>query len=239
VAETLRNEISTQLAGEHFAYTSFESSTRTNHQLWEEEVVETEQGILRRLIAIDGRPLSPEKQKSEDERVAQQIIHPEKSRGPNVDRAPDEKNRQRILTALTTAFVFTYGGEVEGCKIVHFAPNSAFKPASTQEHILSFLEGTAYVNESQKRFCSIDATLSQKVEIGFGLIGVLEKGGHVHIDRMQAAPGAWENSRVKLHVVGRTFVVRNASQDIDQKRTNIREIPAHLTLAQAAEFIKR
>lgn len=239
VSETLRNEISTRLAGEHFVFTSVERSTRTDHHLWEEKVVETEQGILRRLIAVDGQPLSKEKQKSEDERIAWLIGHPDKARQENFDRTPDEKNGQRILHALTTAFTFTYEGEIQGCKVVHFTGNPAFKPSSSQEHILPLLEGTAYVNESHKRFCRIDATLSKRVEIGFGLLATLEKGGHVHIERVQTASDAWENSEIQLHVVGRTFIVRNASQDIDQKRTDIREIPAHLTLAQAAEFIKR
>jgi hypothetical protein len=238
VTDSLHNEMAAHVDGDHLAYTSFEQSARTGHHLWEERVVETEQGVLRRLISVDGRPLSAEIVKAENERIARLLSHPEEFHQANSDRDSDEKSRQRVINAMGSAFLFTYDGVAKGCTRIRFTGNPAFKPSSYQERVLRFLEGTVYVNESQKRFCGMDGVLSQRVEIGFGILGSLEKGGRVHVIRVQTASGAWENSVVQLHLVGRMLVVRSISQDIDQKRTNMRDIPPHLTLAQAAEFIK-
>ena len=54
VSDALKRETEVRSQGDHIAYTSHERSTRTKHQLWEENVVEIEQGELRRLISIDG-----------------------------------------------------------------------------------------------------------------------------------------------------------------------------------------
>jgi hypothetical protein len=238
VSDSLNKELATHEEGEHFAFTSQERSTRTGHHLWVERVVETEQGILRRLISIDGQPLTEEKAKVENRRITNLISRPDEFHNANADNESDEKNQREIILALATAFIFDYDGEDGGCTRINFKPNPAFKPNTYQERILRDLEGTLSVNESQKRICAFDAAVSQRVEIGLGVLGSLEQGGRVHVDRIQTQSGSWQNSVIHIHLVGRMLLVKSISQDIDETRTNIRDVPQHLAPAEAVEFIK-
>jgi hypothetical protein len=237
VSDALNNELTTRPNGDHFAYTSHERSTRTGHHLWVESVIETEKGTLRRLISIDGQPLSADKAQAEDRRVARLVSHPDEPRQANADRESDEKSREKTIRAMATAFIFDYDGEDNGCTRIKFEPSPTFKPSTYQERILHNLVGTLSVNEAQKRICGINATLSQRVEIGFGLFGSLEQGGRIHVARVQTQSGSWESAVIEIHLVGRMLVVRSLSQDIDETRTDIRDVPPHLTPAQAVGML--
>src|ERR1700756_1360724 len=52
-----------------YMYLSEERSERTGGHPWTERVVETERGKVRLLLAEDGKPLSPERQTAEKEKL--------------------------------------------------------------------------------------------------------------------------------------------------------------------------
>jgi hypothetical protein len=59
VSRTIENENLHRAAPEPFSFMSQESSTRTDGHLWVEKSVQIEQGVLRRLISVDGFLLPP------------------------------------------------------------------------------------------------------------------------------------------------------------------------------------
>ena len=54
---------------QQFLYRREERSARTKGRLWDELVVETAEGRMHRLIAVDGKPLSSSEQAAEDKRI--------------------------------------------------------------------------------------------------------------------------------------------------------------------------
>lgn len=237
IKRSLTNESADRQSSEHFTYTSQERSTRTGQHLWTEKVVEFEEGSVRRLILIDGQPLSKDKAREEEERIARLVSHPEAFHQANRERDADEKSREKMMTAMASAFIFTYDGEAENCTRIRFKPNPSFVPSSYQEGVLHVLEGTILIKEPEDRVCGLDATTSEPVAIGFGVVGRIEQGGHIHVRRTQISAGTWRTSNFDIHLVGRMLVVKSISQQHDETRTDIREIPAHLSLAQAVALI--
>ncbi len=61
---------------QHFLYRREERSVRTKGHLWDELVVETTEGRMHRLIAVDGKPLSSSEQRAEDNRITYLANHP-------------------------------------------------------------------------------------------------------------------------------------------------------------------
>src|SRR5271169_89425 len=61
---------------QHFLYKREERSVRTKGHLWDELVVETTEGRMRRLVAVDGKPLSSSEQAAEDKRITYLVNHP-------------------------------------------------------------------------------------------------------------------------------------------------------------------
>ena len=200
-------------------------------------MVDFEQGSLRRLISIDGQALSDDKNRAERERIGRLVSHPEGFHQTNRDRDSDIKSREKMMNAMASAFSFAYNGEAEGCTRIQFKPNPAFVPTSYEERILSVLEGTILIKEPEDRVCGLDASISEPMVIGFGMLGKIERGGQIHIRRIQTAAGPWHTSILNVHLVGRMLIVKSISQQHDETRTDIRDIPAGLSLAQAAALI--
>jgi hypothetical protein len=65
----IENERKAMLTKERYEYLSSERSDRTGGHLWTERVVETAQGRVRLLTAVDGQPLSPQRVQQEHDRL--------------------------------------------------------------------------------------------------------------------------------------------------------------------------
>jgi hypothetical protein len=107
-----------------FSYRSAERSTRTDGHLWDEKVVELNDGILRRLIAIDGRPLIQMESNLEADRIHNLVAHPEDFRRLNESRRDDEAHAIQMLQLLPKAFVISSMGEEDGCVRFAFRPEA-------------------------------------------------------------------------------------------------------------------
>jgi hypothetical protein len=100
------------------------------------------------------------------------------------------------------------------------------------------LEGTILIKEPEDRVCGLDGRLTYPVEVGFGFMGKLEENGRIHIVRVQIPGGTWQVSVIGLHLVGRVLVLKNISQELDEVRSDFRDLAPHLSVAQAAEVTR-
>src|SRR6202043_1706150 len=66
VNQMVETETAAKERRQHFLYRREERSVRTKGHLWDELVVETPEGRMHRLIAVDGKPLSIGEQAAED-----------------------------------------------------------------------------------------------------------------------------------------------------------------------------
>jgi hypothetical protein len=57
-----------------------------------------------------------------------------------------------------------------------FLPNPAFQTSTYQERVMDVMEGTVSVKEPEDRLCDLEATISQPVEFGYGLLDKLSRG---------------------------------------------------------------
>ena len=182
---------------EHFTYISEERSTRTGGHLWKEKAVETDDGVLRRLLAVDGHPLAPAEAVTEERRIEDLIAHPEAFRKLNATHEEDEGRAIQLLHMLPKAFLISSDGRQQGCVRFAFRPNPAFQPSTYQQRVVDVMEGTVSVKEPENRLCDLEATISQPVEFGYGLLGKLNKEGHFSFQRVQVDNTSW-NSRARL-----------------------------------------
>ena len=79
IQKTFRNEAASRRVPSHVSFLSRERSTRTGEHVWLEKVVEFEDGVIRRLISVDGQALSPARAAAENQRIASLVAHPDES----------------------------------------------------------------------------------------------------------------------------------------------------------------
>jgi hypothetical protein len=231
VAQAVKNEEADNKTPDHISFLSHERSTRTAGHLWIERVVKTQDGDLRRLVSIDGLPIPPAKAKVEDERLASIVAHPGAFRRKN--------QNDDLLPTIPRMFLFAYDGRDGSCAKVHFKPNPAFTPANYEQRVVHALEGTILIKQPENRLCGVDARIAQPVQFGLGVFGRVEPGGTIHINLVQTTWGQWVTSELHVHVAGKVLLLKNLSKDEDNTRTDFAELPANLTLAQAADATRR
>lgn len=233
------NEVTARQQKQNFFYVSEERSNRTGGHLWKENVVETIDGPLRRLIAIDNRPLTPAEAEAEQRRIDNLVSHPNEFRRLNQVHKDDETRAVQLLQILSNDFTVTPDGEVNGCLRFHFQSKPDFHPSSYQERVAREMAGTVSVKEPENRLCTLDASILHPVEFGFGVLGHIDQGGHFSLARKQIDAENWKSDRISVHVSGRILMLKSLAQNQDAVRTRIRLVPQNLTLAQAAQISKQ
>jgi hypothetical protein len=234
VTAMVHNEKQARQNRTYFRYTSVERSARTGGHLWKENVVETPDGLLRRVVAEDGKPLSPERAAAEDRRIAALAAHPDALRAEDADRRADEARMGGILDILPKAFLYTEDGVEGECMRIAFRPNPAFTPSNYDERIVHGLAGTILIRMPAERLCGIEGHLLDRVSFGFGILGHIEKDSHFQVIRRPVTNTDWKNSKIEVHVEGKILLLKSISRDEDAHHSGAEPLPPHLSLAQAA-----
>jgi hypothetical protein len=236
VTKMAANEVAARQELAHFAYTAEERSTRTAGHLWKEKVVETTDGPLRRLIAVDNQPLSPEQVQAEQRRIDSLVNDPGAFRRSNLDHKDDEFRATQLLQLLPTAFLMTPAGEANGCVRFTFQPNPSFQPSSYMERASREMSGTVSLKQPENRLCSLDAKVFSPIEFGFGMLGHIDQGSHFTLEHKGIDETNWKSDRISVHITGKILLFKSLTQDQEATRTEIRLVPQNLSLQQAAQM---
>jgi hypothetical protein len=239
VKATVENEEQARRHGTFFRYTSVERSARTGGHLWTEKVVETPDGLLRRLVAEDGKPLPADRAAAEDRRITALVIDPSDLRAANAERRADEARLVRLLNIMPQAFLFTADGMEGDCMRIAFRPNPAFTPSTYDERIVHGLAGVLLVHMPAERLCGIQGHLVDRVTFGYGLLGHVDLGSHFSVTRVPVTATDWKSSKIAVHVDGRILLLKSISRDEDATHSNAAPLPPNLSLKQAAALTQR
>jgi hypothetical protein len=203
------------------------------------EVVESKDGDLKRLIALNGQPLSPEEQKKQDEHIQYLINHPDELRKSQRTQAEDEARSQRLLKTLPDALIFAYAARRGDLVQLTFKPNPSFRPSFHEAHVFHAMQGSMWLNSKDYRLAEINGHLIHEVKFGGGLLGHLDRGGHFHVKQEEVAPHYWELTLLNVDMRGKALFFKTISVEEELQRSSFHRVPDDLTLAQAAELLEK
>ncbi len=236
VAAMVKNEIAAHrqdLSHDAFRFLEYERSARTGGHLWKEEDVQVDGGLMRRLLAVDGQPIPAVQAKAVEERLEWLAKNPAAFRRLNQAHNDDETRTLKLLADLPKEFLFTPDGEQDGCTRIAFRPDPAYQPRSFEDRAIHAMAGTVLIDESQMRLCGMQAHLTHTVELAYGLLGKLNQGGSLAIQRAQVTPTDWKTTRVALDFSGSLLFFKSISRQQQTVRTHLQPVPRNLTLEQA------
>ena len=239
IEQVAANEVAARKTRPHYFFVSEERSVRTGGHLWKENVVETSDGPLRRLIAIDNKPLTANEAAAEQRRIDTLVSHPDEFRRINQAHKDDEERATQLLQILSSNFALTPDGEVNGCLRFNFQPKPEFRPSSYQERVAHEMVGTISLKKPDDRLCTLDAKIIRPVEFGYGMLGHIDQGGHFSLARKQVDAKNWKSEHITVHINGRILMLKSLAQDQETVRTDIRIVPQNLTLAQADQITRQ
>lgn len=219
-----------------FRFLSIERSSRTGGHLWTEEDVEVDGGLLRRLVAVDGKPLTPAQQAEEDHRLQQLVANPSAFAEANRSREKDEARVVQIIERMPREFLFQYEGQQGGCQRIAYRPNPAYQPVSFEDRVVHNMSGFVDIQEPSMRLCSVNGHLLKTVDFGWGLLGHLTQGSGFDLSRSEVEPSVWRSTQLQMHFDGAILFFKSISRIQNTVRSNFQPIPVNLNLKQAVEL---
>jgi hypothetical protein len=228
-----------------------ELTDRTEHSNWMYHVtktiekqklaqieIETKDGPVHRLLAINDLPVDSVQQKQEAVRQEQLIRDPGQQLAIKKQNEADERRLKEFVRLLPSAFQFRYDGWDGFYVRLNFWPDPTFTPPTMESKALQSMAGTILVNPQQKRLAHINGRLLENVDFGFGLLGRLAKGGTFEIERTQVSASHWKTHLVDINVSGRMLLFQTIGKQQHETRSDFEPVSADLDLRQAEELLQ-
>lgn len=205
---------------------------RVGKETFTEEQVETRDGPLYRLLAIDGAPLNSTQRQQDDARLGRLLNDPSLLLKVKQAQDDDELKLQKLLTLMPHAFLYDYDG-VEGSLLrVKFRPNPGYTPETYEARVIHSLAGTILIDSERNRLTKVVGQLVNRVEFGYGLFGRIDSGT-MEFARVEVGPQQWKTAFINIHFSGRVAIFKTISKDQYERRSDFRLVASDLSLSDA------
>lgn len=176
-----------------------------------------------RLLAKDGKPLTGDHKKREDDRFNKRYDDLEKKQAELAadpkKRAKKEEQDEAELSDFLRAERFTNPRRVifRGQEVIafDFAGNPDYKAKKEIDRIIQKLTGEMWVDEQAREVARLEAHFSESVKVGGGLLGSLQKGSNFVFEQEKINGEAWLPSYAEVHFAGRIVFVKLKRNFID------------------------
>ena len=165
---------------------------------------------IRRLVEKDGRPLSPNEQKKEDDRIRKQVEkyvrEQQKEENKRVERTRKaELTIQDFLEA--DRFDNPRRERLEGRDVFafDFEANPAFHAKKRVEKLAQSLTGTIWIDAEAHEVVRLEARFAKSFKIGWGLVGSVHPGTAVTFRQTLVHNQVWLPTYVQAHVSARAL----------------------------------
>jgi hypothetical protein len=212
---------------------------REGKQTLTEEQVDTKDGPLYRLLAIDGAPLNQEQRQKEDVRFDHVLRNPLQQLTRKLEHEQDEQKLEKLVRLMPEVFVYDYDG-VQGDMVrIRFRPNASYNPPTYEARMVHSLAGTILVDAQQKRLAGLSGQVMDRVEFGYGLLGHIDKGGTIEIGRVEVEPLRWKTALIHIQITGRVVFFKTVNEQQYETRSEFRALPGDPGLLEASQLLPR
>jgi len=204
------------------------------------EIMETKDGEVARLIAINDKPLSPATEANEEARLNALLGDPGKQRRRKQAEDNDADRALKVLRALPSAFLCQYAGAGEGptgkVEKFTFRPKPGFEPLDMETEVLPAMTGEIWIDPVHLRVARLESHMQKDVDFGWGILGRLYKGGWIVIEQADVGAGQWRTVRFQMQISGRVFF-RTKVFDTTEVQTNYAPLPVGMSYQKAIEML--
>jgi len=214
----------------------FTIEKRAGKQTLTEVQVESKDGPLYRLLAIDGATLTPSERQQDDARIGRLMKDPRPVLKLKQAQDEDELKLQRLFSLMPQAFLYEYDGVEENLLRVKFRPNPGYNPPTYEARVIHSLAGTVLIDPDHKRLARVAGQLINRVEFGYGLLGRIDSGS-VEFERVEVGPQQWKTAFINIRFSGRAVIFKTINKDQYERRSDFRPVSSDLSLSDAKDLL--
>jgi len=206
------------------------------------EIIETKDGAVARLIAVNDKPLSTADEQKEQSRLSALLADPGKQRHRKQSEDDDTSRVLKVVRALPDAFLYEHIGSGNGPqgKIERFSfkPNPDFDPPDLEISALTAMTGEIWIDAAQDRVVRLEGHLQHDVDFGWGILGRLNKGGWIVIEQADIDNRQWRIVHFQMVMSGRVLF-KTRSFDTVEDQTDFAFTPGGTGYVQAIQLLRR
>lgn len=188
------------------------------------EVLEIYGEPVERVTAKDGKPLSAEDAKKEDEKI-QKIIDKRKNESESDRRRrleKEEKAREedrKFVLEIADAFDFRFVGSevIDGhdCWVLDGVPRPGYEPKNREAHILTKFRGRIWIDKAETQWLRLDVTAIDTISFGL-VLARIHKGTRVVVEMTRVNDEVWLPKHVEFHIDARLAMFKSYDEDVEQ-----------------------
>jgi hypothetical protein len=207
-------------------------------------MIETKQGTVAYLLAVNDKPLDQQQRAAENQRLQRLLSNPEEQQKKKKDQQQDNDRVTRMFRELPNAFEYKYEGMVAGSNghewvKLSFTPNPNYDPPSREASVFKAMQGTMLLDPVSNRLGKIEADLFREVNFGWGILGHLDKGGHFIVEQGEVGPNRWEPTYMNIQFTGKALLFKSINLRQIETTSDYVKVPDDLTLAQGVDLLKK
>jgi len=204
-------------------------------------IVETKDGDVAHLIAINDGPLSAQDQQNEDARLQGLLADPAQQRHRMEREQGDSQRARKIIRALPDAFLYAYAGIVDTPQgpsyRMTFQPNPNFDPQDLEAQVLKGMAGELWIDAAQQRVTRLQCKRIKDVDYGFGILGKLDQGGTLLLEQADIGNHQWRTTHMVL-VMDARFLIKTVKLDTTLDLSQFSPVAAGLSYQQAIQLLE-
>jgi len=204
------------------------------------DVIETRDGDVARLVAIDDKPLTEADQQQEEARLTALERDPSLQRHRKQGEEGDTGIVLRLVRMLPNAFLYQYTGVAAGprgpVEKFSFVPNPRFSPPDIETQALTSMTGELWIDATQERVTRLEGHLRQDTDYAWG-VAKLRQGGWVVLEQADVGARQWRVVHFQM-VMSMRILFKNKSSDTTQDLTGYTPVPAGVDYRKAIQMLR-
>ena len=181
-------------------------------------VTPSPEGEYRRLVAENGRPLTPKKEQKEEKEFQKYIEKQMKLSDAERQHNTNEKLASRVsrfqtrLREALDVYEFTPlpDEKLNGRRLrqFQFSPRNDYQPDSRGTKILNRLEGTVWIDPRQSQIVRLHLVFREDMKFFLGLFGRVSKGSEATVEQWQDENGLWLLDNITVSLDARFYFLK-------------------------------
>ena len=196
------------------------------------DITMLEGSSYRRLIERNDRPLPPDEETREQEKLRRSIEErrhetdaQKADRMAEYDRKPG-RNRN-VLQEIPDAFDFRFRGEElvdsRPAYVIDATPRAGYRPKSSEARIfLPKLKATLWIDKADLNWVRVDAEVIDNISWGW-FVFRLAKGAHMYMEQVRVNDEVWLPRRMKISLAARVGLIKKLNMEQDLTFRNFRK----------------
>lgn len=205
------------------------------------ETIECREGTVSRLLMREGKPLPPNEDTAERDRLNAILTDPADWRKHQKRNVSARSYATGLVKLMPQAMIYTYtpgqpqpAGSTSQQIVLDFHPDPNFKPPTTVSEMLTGLEGRMWIDRRRMVLTRVEGYINKPINFGWG--GVFAKmypGGKIVFEQAEAGNGRWVYSYLDENVTVRELLVHTAVEKQVSNAYDIRLLPAQIGYQEA------